>query len=104
MHESASDTAGEMQLIEVDQERLTAMLKALSHPVRLEIVRSLSTAGEQQCIDLTHEVDLAQSTASEHLRVLKDAGLIEQCGPGPRAGYCLKRDALLWFKQAVIAL
>ena len=82
------------------------MLKALGHPARLEIIRTLaSTNAEQcQCIDLTREVELAQSTVSEHLRVLKEAGLIEQCGPGPRAGYCLNRDALLWLKQAVIAL
>jgi ArsR family transcriptional regulator len=80
------------------------MLKALSHPVRLEIVRTLAQIGDQQCIDLTRETDLAQSTVSEHLRVLKEAGLIEQCGPGPRSGYCLRHDALLWLKQSVVAL
>jgi ArsR family transcriptional regulator len=93
-----------MQLIQVDEDRLLTMLKALSHPVRLEIVRKLGDSGDQQCIDLTREVDLAQSTVSEHLRVLKEAGLIEQCGPGPRAGYCIRRDALLWLKQAMVAL
>jgi ArsR family transcriptional regulator len=80
------------------------MLRALSHPVRLEIVKTLADSGDQQCIDLTREVDLAQSTVSEHLRVLKEAGLIQQCGPGPRSAYCIRRDALLWLKQAVIAL
>jgi ArsR family transcriptional regulator len=80
------------------------MMKALAHPARLEIVRTLSGDGDRQCCDLTQEVALAQSTVSEHLRVLKDAGLIEQCAPGARAAYCIKRDALLWLKQAVIAL
>jgi ArsR family transcriptional regulator len=93
-----------MQLAEPDHNRLATMLKALGHPVRLEMVRSLSDCGDRQCIDLTREVALAQSTVSEHLRVLKDAGIIEQCGPGARAAYCLKRDAVLWLKQAVIAL
>lgn len=79
------------------------MLRALSHPVRLEIFRTLND-GDQQCIDLTREIDLAQSTVSEHLRVLKEAGLIQQCGPGPRAGYCLCKDAVTWLKQAVVAL
>ena len=88
----------------VDIDRLSAMLRALSHPVRLEIVRTLTEVDGRQCIDLTREVDLAQSTVSEHLRVLKEAGLIDQCGPGPRAGYCIRRDALLWLKQAVVAL
>jgi ArsR family transcriptional regulator len=93
-----------MNVIELDSDRLAAMLKALAHPVRLEIVKKLANVGDQLCIDLTREVDLAQSTVSEHLRVLKEAGLIDQCGPSPRSGYCIRRDALLWLKQAVIAL
>jgi ArsR family transcriptional regulator len=93
-----------MQLAELEIDRLAAMLKALSHPARLEIVRTLSDSGDRQCCDLTQEVMLAQSTVSEHLRVLKEAGLIEQCAPGARSAYCVKRDALLWLKQAVISL
>lgn len=80
------------------------MLRALGHPVRLQIIRTLTDAGDANCMDLTRHVSLAQSTVSEHLRVLKDAGLIEQCGPGPRSGYCLSREALVWLKQGVVAL
>lgn len=80
------------------------MLRALGHPVRIEIIRTLAAAGDANCMDLTRHVSLAQSTVSEHLRVLKDAGLIEQCGPGPRSAYCLRRDALLWLKQSIVAL
>ena len=80
------------------------MLRALGHPVRLDIVRTMAEAGDASCMDLTRHVDVAQSTVSEHLRVLKEAGLIQQCGPGPRSGYCLNREALLWLKQNVIAL
>lgn len=80
------------------------MLKALGHPVRLEMVRTIADCGDRQCIDLTRTVSLAQSTVSEHLRVLKEAGLIEHCGPGARTAYCLKRDAIIWLKQAVVAL
>ena len=93
-----------MQIIQIDDDRLVTMLRAISHPARLEIIKKLSDSGDQQCIDLTREVDLAQSTVSEHLRVLREAGLIEQCGPGPRSGYCLSRDALVWLKQSVVAL
>lgn len=80
------------------------MLRALGHPARLDIVRTLAEAGDTNCMDLTRHVALAQSTVSEHLRVLKEAGLIEQCGPGPRSGYCIKRDALAWLKQSVVGL
>lgn len=80
------------------------MFKALGHPVRIEIVRMMAEAGDANCMDLTRHVELAQSTVSEHLRVLKEAGLIEQCGPGARSGYCLSRGALIWLKQSVVAL
>lgn len=93
-----------MDILQIDDERLVTMLRAIAHPARLEIVRTLAHVGDQQCIDLTREVDLAQSTVSEHLRVLKEAGLIEQCAPGPRSAYCMRRDALIWLKQAMVAL
>lgn len=88
----------------LDIDRLATMLRALGHPVRIEMIRTMAEAGDANCMDLTRHVELAQSTVSEHLRVLKEAGLIEQCGPGPRSGYCLSGDALLWLKQNVIAL
>ena len=47
------------------------MLKALGHPVRLEIVRILSDSGEANCVAFTRHAGLAQSTVSEHLRVLQ---------------------------------
>ncbi len=80
------------------------MLRALSHPARLDIIRLLADSGDAQCVDLTRQMPFAQSTVSEHLRVLKEAGLIEQCGPGPRSAYCIRRDALVWLKQSVVAL
>ena len=80
------------------------MMRALGHPARVDLLRMLAEAGDANCMDLTRHVALAQSTVSEHLRVLKEAGLIEQCGPGPRSGYCISRDALVWLKQMVVAL
>ena len=93
-----------MVAVSLDADSLATMLRALGHPARLDIIRRMAEAGDSSCMDLTRHVDLAQSTVSEHLRVLKDAGLIRQCGPGPRSGYCLSREALLWLKQNVIAL
>jgi DNA-binding transcriptional ArsR family regulator len=93
-----------MEILEADTDRLAAMFRALAHPARIEIVRSLIAEGDRQCRDLTQELALAQSTVSEHLRVLKEAGLVEQCGPGGRAGYCINKVALVWLKQAMVAL
>lgn len=88
----------------IDVNRLAAMSRALSNAARIEILRTLADSGDQTCVDLTRHAGLAQSTVSEHLRVLKDAGLIEQCGPGTRSGYCINREGMLWLKQMIVAL
>ncbi len=81
----------------IDVNRLAAMSHALSHPARIEILRTLAAAGERNCAALTREAGLAQSTMSE-------AGLIEQCGPGARSWYCISREGLLSLKQMIVAL
>lgn len=93
-----------MTLVELDVNRLAAMAHAIANPARLEILRTLVETGDRNCVDLTQQVALAQSTVSEHLRVLREAGLIRPCGRGPRSGYCADREALLWLKQAIVAL
>ncbi len=61
-----------------EAEALAAQLKALAHPVRLQIVGVLSRLGGQVCVcDLEAHFDLAQPTISHHLKVLRQAGLIE---------------------------
>lgn len=79
------------------------MLKALGHPARIAMLREMTELGDVSCTTLCRDVDLAQSTVSEHLRVLKDAGLIELCGPSLKSGYCVRRDALVWLKQQIVA-
>src|SRR3954447_18181328 len=89
----------------LDTDRMATMLKAVGHPVRLEILQTLSAGGEDNCcVDFTRHASLAQSTVSQHLRVLKDAGLIKYCGDGPRSGWCIDRAAMVWLKQQVVAL
>lgn len=68
---------------------LAAAHKALSHPARLEILRILAARKECICDDLTAELPLAQSTVSQHLKVLKEAGLIQGQIDGPRVCYCI---------------
>jgi ArsR family transcriptional regulator, arsenate/arsenite/antimonite-responsive transcriptional repressor len=84
--------------------RLAAMFRALGHPARIEMLRQMVELGDTSCTTLTRDVDLAQSTVSEHLRVLKEAGLIEQCGPSVKSGFCVKRDSLVWLKQQLVAM
>jgi ArsR family transcriptional regulator, arsenate/arsenite/antimonite-responsive transcriptional repressor len=84
-----------------DEERLMRMMKALGHPARMQIVRYLSE--NPQCItgDIVEVLPLAQATVSQHLKVLRDAGLI--CGTleGPATCYCLCDETFAWFKEQV---
>ena len=82
----------------VDEQRLTRMMKALGHPARMQIVRYLSE--NPQCItgDIVEVLPLAQATVSQHLKVLRDAGLICGTREGPATCYCLCEESVAWFK------
>jgi ArsR family transcriptional regulator, arsenate/arsenite/antimonite-responsive transcriptional repressor len=68
-------------------------LKALGHPVRLAIVRALAEQSCCCCGDVCSRLPLAQSTVSQHLKVLKDAGLISFRRDGVRSSYVLNLAA-----------
>jgi ArsR family transcriptional regulator len=68
-------------------------LKALGHPVRLAIVRALAERSCCCCGDLCGGLPLAQSTVSQHLKVLKDAGLVSCRRDGVRSSYVLDAAA-----------
>ena len=68
-------------------------LKALGHPVRLAIVRELAQRSCCCCADMCNQLPLAQSTVSQHLKVLKEAGLISFRRDGVRSTYVLNQTA-----------
>ena len=75
-------------------EELASLSKALAHPARVKIVRILLRKNACICGDIVDELPLAQSTVSQHLKVLKDAGLIRGDVDGPRVCYCIEPRAL----------
>jgi ArsR family transcriptional regulator, arsenate/arsenite/antimonite-responsive transcriptional repressor len=77
-----------------EDERIAQLAKALSHPARVQIIRTLLR--RKTCIgcDIVEEIGLAASTTSEHLRILKDAGLITGEIERPRVCYSLSPAAL----------
>ena len=77
-----------------EDEVLAEQLKALAHPARLRIVEVLATRGTCICGQIVEVMPLAQATVSQHLKVLKDAGLLQGTIDGPRSCYCLDMDAL----------
>ena len=88
--------------IEADQIALIA--KALSHPARIRIVSFLLT--KPGCIggDIVDQVGLAQSTVSEHLRILKDAGIVTGAIDYPRVCYSLDPSALAPMRDLIEAI
>jgi ArsR family transcriptional regulator, arsenate/arsenite/antimonite-responsive transcriptional repressor len=70
------------------------LAKALAHPIRVRILRMLPQRDARMCADIVDELPLAQSTVSEHLRVLRAAGLVAAREDGVRTGYCIDAVAL----------
>lgn len=75
---------------------LANVLRALGHPVRLSILRILAEQrqGDCCCTDVTQCLPLAQSTVSQHIKVLLEAGLVERHAKGTRNCYSLRADRL----------
>ena len=72
------DLPPSLQLAMGEADRLSAAFKALSHPVRLQIVDLLSRYGGQICVcDVESQFDLKQPTISHHFKILREAGLID---------------------------
>jgi ArsR family transcriptional regulator len=84
-----------------DEERLVQVLKALGNPVRFRIMQTL--AERQMCItqEIVNTTSLAQSTVSQHLKVLREAGLIEGEFEGPATCYCLSDNGVRWLKDQI---
>ena len=85
-------------------EDMVRMFRALGHPARLSIVRILMKRRQCVCGDLVDELPLAQATVSQHLKVLKDAGIITGRIEGPAVCYCLAPGALASLRDAVAVL
>ena len=85
---------------EADEE-LAALTKAIGHPARVQIIRLLVRRTACVCGDIVDELPLAQSTVSQHLKILKEVGLIRGEVDGPRICYCIEPRALRRLKALV---
>lgn len=89
--------------LEADEE-LAVLCKAIGHPARVQILRLLARRDSCICGDIVDELPLAQSTVSQHLKVLKDAGLVRGDIEGARVCYCLEPAALRRLRALVGSL
>ena len=83
---------------------LARLAKALGHPTRVRILRMLARKEARMCSLIVDELPLAQSSVSEHLRILKAAGLIQGREDGPRVAYCIQPRAFQRMKTLLGAL
>lgn len=93
----------EVKIISNNQQKIARYSKALGHPIRVYVLELLS---KQSCCysgDLSDELPVAKSTLSQHLKELKDAGLIQGEIESPRIKYCINKknweEAQGLFKQ-----
>jgi len=75
------------------ENEIAALLKALAHPARIAIVEYLLSVDSCICGDIVNHLPLAQPTVSQHLKELKNAGLIDGETDGPRSCYCINWKA-----------
>ena len=85
----------------VGEERLVRMLKALGNPVRFQIMQAVADCPECITQDIVLRTPLAQSTVSQHLKVLREAGLLCGLVEGPATCYCLDVAGITWLKEQI---
>jgi ArsR family transcriptional regulator, arsenate/arsenite/antimonite-responsive transcriptional repressor len=85
-------------------EELAKLAWAIAHPARVRILRILLARQACICGELVDQMPLAQSTVSQHLKILKDSGLIQGEIDGPKVCYCVDPAVLARLKKAVAEL
>lgn len=77
------------------------LFKALAHPARVQLLRHLAGHGSCYFGDLSEVVGLAQSTTSQHVKILKEAGLVLGSAEDQRTCYCVNMERLTVLKRLV---
>lgn len=98
-HPAPSESENPSQ--EEASQRFAAVCKALAHPVRVHIVNYLKQIDRCVCGRIVDTLPLAQSTVSQHLKILKASGLVRGEIEGPRTCYCLDPAVVVAFKKYV---
>ena len=87
-----------------DDAALAGLAWAVAHPIRVRILRLLTEKDACVCGELVEMLPVAQSTVSQHLKILKDAGLVQGEVDGPKVCYCVNPEGLARLKDLVRGL
>ena len=85
-------------------EELAQLAWAVAHPSRVRILRLLLARNTCVCGEIVDEMPLAQSTVSQHLKILKESGLVQGEVDGPKVCYCVHRPKLMELKAMIANL
>ena len=85
-------------------EDMAKLAWALAHPARVRIVRLLLRRTSCMCGEIVEEMPLAQSTVSQHMKILKETGLVQGEIDGPRVCYCINQRAMTKLKKLIADL
>jgi DNA-binding transcriptional ArsR family regulator len=85
----------------LSDEQLAEACKALGHPARIKIIRHLIEEDRCICGRIVEVIGLAQSTVSQHLKILKKAGLVDGEVEGPKTCYCVDKNAMASLNDAI---
>ena len=102
---TASCQGGPIRLAQdAHAETLARFAWAIAHPARVRILKLLARRDACVCGEIVDEMPLAQSTVSQHLKILKEAGLVAGEVDGPKVCYCINPAKLKEMKSLVAAL
>ncbi len=82
-----------------DEQELAELAKALAHPARIAILKELARRNTCVCGEIVEVLPLAQSTVSQHLKELQQAGLIQGTIEGAKSCYCINRETFQKFEK-----
>lgn len=102
--ESTCEVVRGTLLTELDPEQLASLCKALAHPARVRILKYLADRGTCFFGSLSDVIKLAPSTVSQHVSVLKEAGLIRGSANAQRMCYCVEPERLALLRSLVAAI
>ena len=92
------------QLFSAHHNKLASMAKALAHPARIAILEYLIKKGTCVCGDIVDELPLSQATVSQHLKAMKEAGILRGEVDGPYRCYCVDMDQCKALSASILTL
>jgi ArsR family transcriptional regulator, arsenate/arsenite/antimonite-responsive transcriptional repressor len=92
------------EIFSLEQNQFATMAKALGHPARIAILQFMLQKNSCICNDIVNEIGLSQATISQHLKALKEAGIIKGIVEPPKVCYCVVSESLETLKNFIKGL